>query len=98
MLYLAVGYDVLVPVEEDLIACSSPAIYYLLGHRLKPLMPLRSVDEVVSSLTVEAIDSPLCNAAVDGVVPATAIDVVVAIVGVGLGGCEGTAPQGVVCS
>ena len=47
MLYLAVGYDVLVPVEPDLIACACPAIYYLLGHRIKPLIPLRSVDEVV---------------------------------------------------
>src|SRR5215212_3888833 len=98
MLYLAVGYDVHALVEVDLIACARTAVYYLLGHRFKVLqMPLRSVDEVVSSLTVEAIHSPLCKAAVEGVVPATAMDVVGAIVGVGTA-TEATAPQGVVCS
>src|SRR5215211_145320 len=79
MLYLAVGYDVLVPVEEDLIACSSPAVYYLLGHRAKGVMPLRSVDGVVSSFPVEAVHSPLCPAAEGVVVPGVPIDVVGAI-------------------
>jgi hypothetical protein len=66
MLFLAVFYDVQTLVEVDHIACATPAIYYFLGH-LDGVrdVPLISVDEVVSSLTIEAVHSPLCKAADD---------------------------------
>src|SRR5215212_1750284 len=95
MLCLAVRYDVHTLVEEDHIVCACPAVYYLLGHRAHRVTPRRSVDEVVSSLTIEAIHSSLCKAAVDRVGPATAMYIVVACVGVGVGGCiESTTPEG----
>src|SRR3954447_8258775 len=100
MLYLAVRYDVQALVEEDLITCACPAVYYLLGLLVwfgVRLLPLCSVDGVVSSLTVDAIHSTLSKAAVDAVGPAAAVDIVVALVVVGVGAfIVRTAPEAVV--
>src|SRR5215204_5469249 len=85
MPYLAVCYDVQALVEPDLIACACPAVYYLLGYRAKAGPSLRSLDGIVTTLTVDAVHSPLCIAAVDEVGLATSMDVVGACVGEGVG-------------
>jgi hypothetical protein len=60
MLYFAVFYDVQTLVEIDHIACSCPAVYYLLGHLDIGVraLPLRSVDGVVACVPVEAVHAP----------------------------------------
>ena len=97
MLYLAVRYDVQALVKEDRVARACPVVYYLLSLLVRFgvwLLPLCSVDGVVSSTTVDAVHSTLREAAVDSVVPATAIYVVVARVCVVW--LVGTAPEGAV--